>query len=124
MRKTIIVLALIVISLLGIVWFINNQVDTGTTIRQSKDAAAGSEANAEVSREAKEQGESATVRADESKLGLRKGQEAIKEKLRENFTSYDDKPLPDDVVVELCRAYNYEDCIRLPTEQPTPGNKG
>lgn len=124
MRKILIALALIVISLLGIVWFINQQVDTGTTIRQSKDAAAISEAGAEVSREAKEQGEAATVRADQGKQGLRKRQEVIKEKLRENFTSYDDKPLPDDVVVELCRAYNYEDCVRLSTEQSTPGDKG
>ena len=124
MRKTIIAsavaTALVVFFWAGFNYLVTSKVE----LRQSQDASAISDANAGISKEAKQQGEAATVRADVKKSAIETKAKATKEKLRENFTSDDDEPLPDYVVVELCNTYHYSDCVRTPADKPTPGNKG
>ncbi len=123
MRKIYISIAIILIAVLFIAWFISDRVETKVTERQSQDAVATSEANAKDSKEAKEGGEAATTRADLSKSAVREKATATKERIREDFTPLDDQPLSAELVNELCRAYSYTDCVHTTSTESTPANK-
>ena len=124
MRKTIVSISLALLVVMGIWIVFNHMVNSKVEARQAKDALATSEVNVSVSKEAKKQGEASTTRADERKSELRTKASATKERLRENFTSHDDEPLPDNVVVELCNTFHYSDCVRTTAGKPVAGNKG
>ncbi|CBX45111.1 holin [Erwinia phage phiEa100] len=100
----------------GLIWaFIATQVNTGVTSKRQEDALAVSEANVGIGKEAKDQGEQATKRADVAKEQRTHQINQLKDKLHEKAESYDSIPLsPSDVDI-LCRAYRSTDPVCSPT---------
>ena len=111
MRKTVIIIIATLVAI-GLTWaYIKSEVHTGVASKRQEDALAVSEANVGIGKEAKEQGEQATKRADIAKEQHTKRINQLKDKLHEKAESYDSIPLsPSDVDV-LCRAYRSTDPV-------------
>lgn len=115
MRKIYVgIIAAIVVA--GLVWaFIATQIHTGVASKRQEDALAVSEANVDKGKEAKEEGEKATVRADKSKEQRTKQITQLKEEMYEKASSIDDLPLSGSDISILCRAYRSSDPVCSPT---------
>lgn len=111
MRKTVVgVVILLVISLL--VWgLFKYYVALGIGKERQQDALAISEANVNISKDAKARGESATIRADKKKQEAEIKTDKLKGEMREQTSSYDDIPLSDSDIGILCRAYRSTDPV-------------
>lgn len=124
MHKVPLAIIAFIIAVMGLAWFINDKVDSKTTIRQSQDTVATLEANVGISKEAKNKGELATTSADKAKAESRKQAEKLRSVLRETSSSIDDMPLsPSDIGI-MCRAYHRTDGVCSATSEPVGRNKG
>lgn len=112
MSKT--TLAIIISSILAIGgWFAYTQLSISSGVNNGLHKQENAELKSQVANatKSKVESEKATVRAEESKTVIRSQEQESKEKLRESFTSIDDEPLSDSTIIELCRTYNYQDCV-------------
>lgn len=114
MRKIYVgIIAAVVVA--GLVWaFVATQIHTGVASKRQEDALAVSEANVDKGKEAKEEGEKATVRADKSKEQRTKQITQLKEEMYEKASSIDDLPLSGSDISILCRAYRSSDPVCSP----------
>lgn len=111
MRKTAVsVVILLVISLLVLGLF-KYYVALGVGKERQQDALAVSEANVSISKDAKERGESATIRADKKKQEAAIKTDKLKGEMSETTSSYDDIPLSNSDIGILCRAYRSTDSV-------------
>ncbi|KAF2282462.1 hypothetical protein GH714_043933 [Hevea brasiliensis] len=94
------------------------------TINGRKDAVAVSDANAGISKEAKEAGEAATKRADQRKQKQAAKFKQLEKELYEKAESYDSIPLSASDVDILCRAYRSTDAYVQPPDNLTQETKG
>lgn len=117
MRKTVIIIIATLVAI-GLAWaYIKSEVHTGVASKRQEDALATSEANVGIGKEAKEQGEAATKRADKAKELRTEQIHQLKDKLHEKAESYDSIPLsPSDVDI-LCRAYRSTDAVCASTNK-------
>lgn len=115
MRKTAVII-IATLAVMGLIFiYINLQVKSGVTHKRQEDALAISEANVDKGREAKVEGERATVRADKAKVARSKVINQLKGELSGKAASYDDIPLSDSDIGILCRAYRSADPVCQPS---------
>lgn len=113
MSKT--TIAILVASILAIAgWYAYTQLSISSGVNTGLQKQENADLKSQVSNasKAKYESEKATIRSEEAKVAVRSQEQQSKEKLRESFTSIDDEPLSDGTIIELCRTYNYQDCVQ------------
>lgn len=111
MHKTTISIALIIVAISLTIGYLKLEVHRGVKTERQADALATSEANVGIGKEAKEQGEQATKRADKAKEQRTQQINQLKDKMHEKAESYDSIPLSPSDVDLLCRAYRSTDTV-------------
>lgn len=112
MRKT--TIAIIVSSILALGgWYAYTKLSISSGVNDAVQKQENKELKSQVGNleKAKDEASKATIRADKSKEVIRQKEQESKERLRESFESSDDLPLSDSTIIELCRTYNYQDCV-------------
>lgn len=112
MRKT--TLAIIISGILALgAWYAYTKLSISSGITEGVQKVENKDLKSQLdtSLKAKDESSKSTIRADKAKEVIRAKEEQSKEKLRESFTSIDDEPLSDSTIIELCRTYNYQDCV-------------
>lgn len=110
-------IAIVVILLLLVTWSVY-LYNAGASNERMEQKVGTLEESAKVSKEAKEAGEQATIRADQSKSQVVKAAKAYKEKL--SVQEDDNEPLSRADLDLLCDLYGNTDGICASPSKPTP----